>query len=829
MGGADQWRWTDEDGVQRLLGADELRTALNDGRLKSSTLVWRRGMKSWLPAGSVPELNDDDDDDGTIMVAKAKSFRDKAPGQPAPPSASIPPPGPLFDEDTATNVRPKPSNMVDIGELKKQQSTRHDGASNDAPPSSKTVRQLKEDAKAAKAGARGSSAKKKRPHKRGAGKAGRAEPVRPDPKVAIPRAPKLPEFALPGSKKAKKAKVARKGLWSEPDLNEETVTRVRRDDEVPSAGPNSRRLSAPRGGASPARKGSKRPPPPPTSRRQFGKAPAKALSADRPGVARNKAPEQPVVRARTMVSPSSASEGAKGANPEKAAEVDFDVARNASTAPPVAKADGSGDTSPPSARTELLSDDQRGAAASAAVVAGAPNADPVAARRMIPTAPLPEYRPEPSGRQSPRFAQEPWLAEAGGAVADDYIAGRPPLSVAGARMLLAKSWVVKAPAVAVAAGGVLVMVLLSFVVGRVSSAQTGVTSVVEAQTGLATVTLFARTWSSTSQRSRPCLMIRAPARLAPKAAHKIPFEMTATPRGELAIGYARSLEQAAGLVVVPTSGEVVSRYEPEAGEERPSRVVPAVDGDEVSYRATLAEQDGVTAASFVSGAGDLIIGFREGEVVKLSAPGATPETLWALPPAERPPDALNVRHFAGKGTAVAYRYDGRVFYGWLDANHNVDKEAAPVPGSGGQVGKPALGTNGAQIALVFADRPPADGATADVRWARVAPGEQVQDALPIELPVGGPGGDAIAPSVSGLEDGRWVLMWTEGARRAPKTLRAQTYGRDGKTIGQALRVSPGTGSFGQGSVGVVGEDAAVVFLLATRRGYEVWGTVLQCR
>ena len=52
---------------------------------------------------------------------------------------------------------------------------------------------------------------------------------------------------------------------------------------------------------------------------------------------------------------------------------------------------------------------------------------------------------------------------------------------------------------------------------------------------------------------------------------------------------------------------------------------------------------------------------------------------------------------------------------------------------------------------------------------------------------------------------------------------------DGTWIGEALRVSPGTGSFGQGTVGSVGEDAAVLFLLATRQGYEIWGTVLQCR
>ena len=78
-----------------------------------------------------------------------------------------------------------------------------------------------------------------------------------------------------------------------------------------------------------------------------------------------------------------------------------------------------------------------------------------------------------------------------------------------------------------------------------------------------------------------------------------------------------------------------------------------------------------------------------------------------------------------------------------------------------------------------------------------------------------------------------MLMWTEGNKGQLRVLRAQTYGREGQRIGDALQVSPATGSFGQGTVGVKGESAAVVFLLQRREGYmvryELWGTVLQCQ
>ncbi|MEO7327748.1 MAG: GYF domain-containing protein, partial [Minicystis sp.] len=52
----EEWRWTDERGVQRLVGTDELRAALASGRLSASTLVWRDGMTEWSPAASRPEL-----------------------------------------------------------------------------------------------------------------------------------------------------------------------------------------------------------------------------------------------------------------------------------------------------------------------------------------------------------------------------------------------------------------------------------------------------------------------------------------------------------------------------------------------------------------------------------------------------------------------------------------------------------------------------------------------------------------------------------------------------------------------------------------------------
>ena len=57
MSANEEWRWTDERGVQRRVSAEELLEALAAGVLSGSTLVWRRGMPEWRAAHEVPELS----------------------------------------------------------------------------------------------------------------------------------------------------------------------------------------------------------------------------------------------------------------------------------------------------------------------------------------------------------------------------------------------------------------------------------------------------------------------------------------------------------------------------------------------------------------------------------------------------------------------------------------------------------------------------------------------------------------------------------------------------------------------------------------------------
>ena len=50
-----EWRFTDEHGVERTIDTTELRSSLASGKIAPSTLVWREGLKEWQPAFTLPE------------------------------------------------------------------------------------------------------------------------------------------------------------------------------------------------------------------------------------------------------------------------------------------------------------------------------------------------------------------------------------------------------------------------------------------------------------------------------------------------------------------------------------------------------------------------------------------------------------------------------------------------------------------------------------------------------------------------------------------------------------------------------------------------------
>jgi hypothetical protein len=834
---ADQWRWTDDEGVQRLLRGDELRAALTDGRLKPSTLVWKRGMKSWVPANEVRELRAfiiDDDQADTVTKEVQKDL-----GKKAVPTPSIPAPG----------IR-SPANLVDINALR---------AAGVRSPVNTLVGVGEKGRKKKDSGAR--------------------------QEVQIPAAPKVPEVD---------------GGWRDGaarrDRDEDTVTAlVPGDDDDATLSEGKQAGAKPgKGGAStknktkkkktvpPPRKRtragtikqdkrpSRKPPPPVRARRTAplgGAAGIKKTLKPKPPTPKPSVP--PPVESSEVLSErfdskkhASASGGSTLASADLAQQKLVDQAKKAveqAVRPPPPAKKGSlpppkKGSVPPPRRLDRSRPLGTGAYVESATPAGKSSLPPtpageakLPAKAPMKTGPLPEdlkSLADPSAAADapkpapPRQPSQPAVAAqpvgptasmdtgAGSAGIPTELPPKPPV-VAGLTL--------KYPMVAGAGAAALLAVVLSFLVGRVSAPPSTAAQVVRAKTGWAVVPLFTRTRASNTPGPRPCLMMRAPSRFSEGATPRIPIEV-ATADERIAVGFAQSRTTPRGALVDPSTGKSDLVFTPEEPEdEGPTieRIVPIVNGGDVDFAVTPTEADGLYRSVTAPAATPFVVGFDSENVLKAPEPGATAQRMWSLEEGAGRADALRITTAEGAGFPLTYRQSkpgdkGFVYYAMLDTSGTIAHQALALAAPEGEVGKPKIAAGNRHVSVVYAHRQKVEGARWELRWARGLATEPLKDAVLVDIPAGGPGGDAGAPAITPLTGGRWLLMWMEGSRGA-WTIRAQTYDRKYRPIGEALRVSPATGNFGQGVVGVVGEKAVVVFLLENAGNYELWGTVLQCQ
>lgn len=768
MAGTDQWRWTDSKGVQRLLSADELRAALADGRLPADILVWRRGMPKWCPASEVAELEDAIDEDGPPTITREHEM---PVGKKTAPTPSIPPTD--LSLSALRGLGPKPKGLKPTGPK---------------PTGPKPTDS-------------GSKPRDPKPLARPPSRAHAATEGRPAKRAGRPGAGSRPD-----------------GGWKDGaarrDEPEQTVTELREDEEPGTiARPPHADVSRPHG---------KRPPRTPSSSAEPAPS-AKQASAPPPPPRRSTAPPPARPRMRSVPAP-----------------------RRASSSP-------SPSVPPPVGSSEVLS---------SAFDAPSSYRDPSAVSPGAPRPSFGSHLPSSPGSSAAAAmnAREEQRREAGGGAefplagqvpvpASNQVVPTPAPSDSGLELIPGttigtvdgrashlpaprpgRGFRVERRIAAIAGMATLAVMLFAFVLGRVTApeVQASLGPAIEARTGFAVVPLFARSRMGPTVAPRPCLMARAPSRLRGGASKSVPFETLALDGGRLAVGYARTSATPRGIIVDPATGAVEVAYAPaDPLDEDLSRVVPAVaTGADVDFRTTLMNEGDLIEPIVVPGAAPFSLGFRDGALVR-ATDGGEGADLWSLGEGAVERMALTARR-DDRRTVVAYRHGATIFVGSLDAEGAVEVGATAVAGSGGKVGKPSVAVNGGAYGVVFADKPQGDAAPIEVRWARGAVGSPLGDAEVVALPPGGPGGNAIAPSLAALPGGRWLLMWTEGPRGG-QTLRAQTYDAKYTPIGEALRVSPATGSFGQGMAAVIDQRAVVLFLLATPGSYELWGTVLQCQ
>jgi hypothetical protein len=367
----------------------------------------------------------------------------------------------------------------------------------------------------------------------------------------------------------------------------------------------------------------------------------------------------------------------------------------------------------------------------------------------------------------------------------------------------------------VAGGALMALIIGAFFFGRCSNdAPTMV-----ARRGFATLPLVVK--ELVPKPPKPCWVARQPVRWAPEVSKSIPFEVRPLDAMGFFVGYARDDRDAVGVEVDAKSGKFQSRFSKKT-EAEIDRVTPNLLDKPVSFHVSTTKDALYSAVPI--GSNGLVVGLMREGVGVVRASGQAPSAVFRFDPADA--SALRVLSAGSNGYAVTLRRDGAIWTGWLDASGNARGALTKVQGSGGSVGKPMTGWNGAELALVFADRPK-DSDTWKIRAGHALAGAPMTTTRVFELPKGGPGGDAFAPDIVGLADGRWIVVWTEGTAGG-RAIRAQTLDRDLIAVGDPIALSPPAGNFGQGVLGVAGSYATVVFLSKGTSSYELWGSILQC-
>ncbi len=323
---------------------------------------------------------------------------------------------------------------------------------------------------------------------------------------------------------------------------------------------------------------------------------------------------------------------------------------------------------------------------------------------------------------------------------------------------------------------------------------------------------------------KPCWVTRQPSRWAARASKNVPFDMVPA-AGAMLVGYAESDQVGVGARIDPRSGKFleIQRAAEAAGIGRLTPVVGADATAPPTFVITVSGKSAILVAPAVTP--PLFVRFgAQGLDLLRAADAADGERIHPLE-GDAKPNAEQLLTAGAAGVYASFRREDAILGAWLGADRKAKGTPMKVTGSGGTVGKPRAGWNGKQVAVVFADKP--EGGRWQVRLGRASGGEVPQATEVFDLPAGGPGGDAIAPDIVGLADGRWLVMWTEGAAGS-RAIRSLTLAADGTPIGDPIALSPPAGNYGQAQLGVVGGYVTVLFLQKGDEDFELWGAVLQC-
>jgi hypothetical protein len=320
-----------------------------------------------------------------------------------------------------------------------------------------------------------------------------------------------------------------------------------------------------------------------------------------------------------------------------------------------------------------------------------------------------------------------------------------------------------------------------------------------------------------------CGIVQPAARLASSVHRPVTPLVTAALDGNLAsVGFAETETDAVGLTVDLVTLDTQRPFR-DTGKKPVRFVVPlALD----AKRFLVDRDDKTQAPRSVDTEPPFSIGASEKDWVRVS--GRTSGVLWSGQAGEKTTDP----HVASSpaGHLVTFRrggLSGQVLYGFLAPDGSARGELHAIEAPDVRFsGTPDGALSGNSWLVAFAGR-----ATPENDWHIVLAsgklGGGVATVRAFATPPGGAGGSSIAPSVSGLGDGGFVLQWTEG-RTAEYQVRVQRLGPDLELVGEPMLASPKGANAGQGAVFARAPRVLSLFVQTTAGHDELWGTSLEC-
>lgn len=323
-----------------------------------------------------------------------------------------------------------------------------------------------------------------------------------------------------------------------------------------------------------------------------------------------------------------------------------------------------------------------------------------------------------------------------------------------------------------------------------------------------------------------CTLERPARRLAETAFFQVPVIAASAKHGtRVAIGFAADKLDAKGLLVDPADLSAIDAFTTRA-RTAILGVVPMTASNDVAFAVDEA-QPAFASARTVDAKQRFSVGVtRDGFAVRS---GSGEEVPW---PGKSDKPAITTPRIAvapDGSYAVAFRHggqDGKVLLGWLDESGHKKSELKAVSTDATLVGTPVVAAGPKGALLAFA----AKNAATDpygIELARAPIGGAPEHSHRFGIPAGGPGTEAISPSVEDLGQGRYLLQWTEGSA-GNRAVRVQILSADLVPIGEAITLSAADQNAGQGALWIGTDRALALFLSKTEASHELWGATLKC-